>query len=156
MPYAVLILLMFSCAAKATNQTLFNSLESLQVDDSVTPCEDFYQYVNGKWIEQAEIPATSRTLGGLDSMLIVNDERISALLDELLADGPHKQGSDQQIIADMYTSFVDTDQRNENGLGALIQDLEELNKISTKEEYMKYVLTSIRGKYTVHSTMPKL
>jgi putative endopeptidase len=144
MPYAVLILLMFSCAAKAANQTLFNSLESLQVDDSVTPCEDFYQYINGKWIEQAEIPATRSTLGGLDSMLIVNDERISALLDELLADGPHKQGSDQQIIADMYTSLLDTEQRNENGLGALIQDLEELNKISTKEEYMKYVFSNSR------------
>ncbi len=44
----------------------YKALEIKYMDTTMSPAEDFYTYVNGKWMETAEIPADRGRWGSFD------------------------------------------------------------------------------------------
>ena len=103
-------------------------------DTSVNPADDFFEYANGTWLKNNEIPASK---SGWGSFYIVRDnalERMHAILDSCAAIDDAKKGSPTQQIGDLYESFMDTVTIEQKGDTPLQPVLDRIAAISTPQE----------------------
>ncbi|MEY2926309.1 MAG: hypothetical protein RL367_786, partial [Pseudomonadota bacterium] len=76
------------------------------IDNSVTPGNDFFRYVNGAWVDRTDIPADRSNWGGFAILRNLSDERTRAIIDEV-SKGKTAPGSAAQKVGDFYASFMD-------------------------------------------------
>lgn len=76
------------------------------IDRSVSPRDDFFQYANGAWLRQHPIPE-DQTRWGIGN--VVSDELYSQLrrLSEQVAAKPARRGSAEQLIGDFWATGMD-------------------------------------------------
>jgi predicted metalloendopeptidase len=79
------------------------------MDTTMAPCADFDTYVNGTWKTNNPVPSTESRWGSFVILAKENLEvKVKGIIDEVLAKKDVKKGSEDQLIADMYRSFMDT------------------------------------------------
>lgn len=78
------------------------------IDPSVQPCQDFYQYANGKWLADNPIPADKTTWGGFAEISERNTAVLHTILDSLVAAPPAAPGSVTRKVTDFYKSGMNT------------------------------------------------
>jgi predicted metalloendopeptidase len=93
-------------AAGTASAAPISGLDMQYVDPSVRPQDDFYRYVNGKWLATKEIPADKGEYGGFDELIDTTENQLRPLMDELpaLLDA---SDPDRQKLTDLYASFMD-------------------------------------------------
>ena len=101
-------------------------------DMDIRPQDDFYQYVNGTWLIETEIPADKSNYGSFNLVSDVTEINLRELIEEVSADSSAASGSAAQKIRDYYNVFLDADAANEAGLEGIH---EELNAISRAENH---------------------
>ncbi|MCH7819452.1 MAG: hypothetical protein IIB40_07810, partial [Candidatus Marinimicrobia bacterium] len=76
-------LLLTGCSAGSSNmetktedKTLSSGIEMSNFDTSVRPQDDIYQYVNGTWLANTEIPADKSNYGSFTELRDMSDERL--------------------------------------------------------------------------------
>ncbi|MEW9854379.1 M13 family metallopeptidase [Novosphingobium sp. M1R2S20] len=110
-------------------------VQTRYVDPSVKPGDDFNQYVNGKWLAEAEIPADKARYG---SFIILDDlsiERTRGILDELSAKRA-TAGHDEARLADAYKAFTNVEAINAKGLAPLQPHLAKIYAADTPTKLM--------------------
>ena len=108
------------------------------MDTSVKPGNDFYRYANGAWIDRTEIPA-DRTNWGTFTILAEKAERdVKAIIDETVAAHP-AAGSDEQKIADLFSSYADQAAIDAAGLTPAQADLAAINALRNHEDVARLV-----------------
>lgn len=121
-------------------------------DTSVNPADDFFEYANGTWLKNNEIPA-SKT--GWGSFYIVRDnalERMHSILDSCAAIDDARKGSPTQQIGDLYESFMDTVAIEQKGITPLQPALDRIAAISNPQEVVdEVVLEYTQGNGTMFS-----
>ena len=55
-----------------------------ELNDAVHPGDDFFAYVNGKWVAENEIPADRSRYGAFDMLRDKSDEDVKAIIERLL------------------------------------------------------------------------
>ena len=103
------------------------------MDASVKPGDDFFHYVNGKWIAEAEIPADKSSYGGFVLLQDEAQEDVKAII-EMSAEGEFEKGSDEQKVGDFYKSYLDMDTRNERGVEPLAPELARIDAIGDYDD----------------------
>ncbi|MBX5495957.1 MAG: M13 family metallopeptidase [Bryobacteraceae bacterium] len=125
---ALLVLLFSACAAPAAER---ESLRAL-LDESCKPCEDFFEYVNRKWLAANPIPPSQSRWGRLSKMVDDNRERLKTILEEISSDaeaGKLAKGSQEEKIAYLYGSCMDTGTLAKRGIAAIREDLDRIEAI---------------------------
>lgn len=105
------------------------------MDRKVDPGDDFYRYVNGTWLASAQIPPDRGSIGIWTNLMDSADEEILAILADL-APAPGKQGPTGKKVYDFYSSYMDTDTIEANGLKSLKPLLAEINAVSNRRALM--------------------
>jgi len=77
------------------------------MDTSAKPGEDFAQYAGGKWMKTARMPSDRTRWGAFDELREQADLDVKTII-EAAAKTSHPAGSNEQKMADFYTSFADT------------------------------------------------
>jgi putative endopeptidase len=77
------------------------------VDPATKPGDDFDGHVNGRWNTTAAIPADRTRIGAFITLNDLSEQRLHAILDELVAKRP-AAGTQEARIADAYRAFMDT------------------------------------------------
>ena len=103
------------------------------IDDSVKPGDDFYQHVNGKWLDSFEIPDDFSNYGSFTVLFERSEDRVKAIIEDA-AKGNTKTGSAAQKIGDYFASFLDTDAINAAGLTPLADSFAQIASIETAED----------------------
>lgn len=103
------------------------------IDKSVKPGDDFFKYVNGKWLDTTEIPADRSNYGGFGILRDISDERVKLIIEEAAAKNAPK-GSDEQKVGDFYGAFMDVDAINQAGLAPIRADLEHIASMSSHDD----------------------
>jgi predicted metalloendopeptidase len=103
-------------------------LEAL--DRSTRPQDDFYQFVNGGWLDTTEIP---EIYPGYTVYHEVSERVQDALRDivEAVAADPGEPGSEAQKVGDLYSSWMDIEAINAAGLAPLRGELDEIAGIDS-------------------------
>lgn len=84
------------------------AFDTSRMDRSVSPCNDFYQYVNGNWLRTTEIPASEARWGTFNILGERNNQILREVL-ETASTAKARTGSDQQLIGDLYSTCMDED-----------------------------------------------
>lgn len=85
------------------------------VDTNVKPGDDFNMYVNGKWIDDFEIPADRPRYNNFTLLAEKSEQRVKKIIDELAAEQPDPSTLQGKIAA-YYNSYMDVDAINAAGL----------------------------------------
>ncbi len=116
------------------------------MDTSVRPGDDFFSYVNGKWIEETEIPADKSSYGGFTILNEEAQEYVKAIIEES-ATGDFPKGSDEQKVGDLYKSWMDLDSRNARGIDPLKPEFDRIAAISDYDELAVYFAAANKRGY---------
>jgi len=114
------------------------------MDPSVKPGDDFYQYANGGWISRTDLPADRSRVGVWDTLRNSTQKRTAALIDEATKSGA-PAGSEARKIADLYSSFMDEATIETKGLAPLRSQLDALNAIRDKHQLARALGESMRA-----------
>ncbi len=102
-------------------------------DTSVEAGDDFFRYVNGKWLDENEIPADRSSFGVGLLLHETAQERVRGIIEELGAKDS-QNGSPEQKVGDYYASWMDAPTLNGKGIAPLKPDLERINAIKNVAE----------------------
>lgn len=105
-------------------------------DHSVSPGNDFYRYVNGKWLEQTEIPAEKSNYGSFSVLADEAEKHLLAIIDEA-SESLAPEGSDEQKVGAMYASFMDQEMANELGSAPLAPLLFKIEALQDRKDLPK-------------------
>ncbi|OJW81264.1 MAG: metalloendopeptidase [Bacteroidetes bacterium 46-16] len=124
---------------KETPQTESAPKSDILVDDidsTVNPADDFFDYANGGWIKKNPIPGDETSWG---IAKLVQEElysRLKHINEDALAKN-EKSGTSQQI-ADFWYSGMDTTSIEQKGLEPLAGELSKINALQTPKDIMAY------------------
>lgn len=130
------ILLLASCNSDKKAE-LHSGIILKNMDTTVSPGDNFTQYVNGTWIKNTKIPADKASYG-VGS--IINDkaqEDVKAII-ENAAKGDPKEGSEEQKIGGYYESYMDMKVRDAVGLAPLAAELNKIDAIASGKDLAIY------------------
>jgi putative endopeptidase len=114
------------------------------MDRSVKPGDDFYQYANGDWIKRTEIPPDRGRIGVFTALSELSDKRTAGLIEET-AKGGAPAGSGPRKIADLYNSYMDEATIESRGLAPLEPHLKAITAIHNKQELAHALGQSLRA-----------
>ena len=99
------------------------------LDRSVSPCENFYQFAVGSWIKNNPIPPDRSDWGLFAKLQDRNEEALHQILEEAARDKSAAPGSNWQKIGDFYASCMDEGQIETAGLKPLAPELQRIAEI---------------------------
>ena len=112
-------------------QTSGIALDNL--DTTVRPADDFYQYACGGWMENNPLPAAYARYGSFDVLAEENNKRINGILDELLH-GDYADGTSEKKLSDLYKLAMDSVRRNEEGVEPAMGFIRQMEQATTREQ----------------------
>jgi putative endopeptidase len=131
-------------APKDTPKQDTHGIVLANMDPSVKPGDDFYQYANGDWIKRTEIPPDRGRIGVFTTLDDLSNKRTAGLIEEAVkANAP--AGSSTRRIADLYNSYMDEAAIEAKGLAPLRPHLEAIAAIHDKHELARALGESLRA-----------
>lgn len=124
--------------AVAVQQALTSGIDFANFDKSVRPQDDFYAYVNGTWIKNTEIPGDRTSTGAFYDLREKSRDDVKAIIEEVAATPNLKAGSDEQKVADLYRSFMDTEQLDKLGIKPIQGELDKIAALENKDQLVEY------------------
>ncbi len=109
------------------------------MDTTVRPGDDFFRYVNGRWVDSTEIPADQTSWGSFMQLRKKTDSSALALLERASKDGNLDASSDQAKAVFLYQSIMDTVARNQKGIEPIKPYLAKIDSIQNKEDLQRYL-----------------
>jgi predicted metalloendopeptidase len=122
-----------SSNASSTQSKPLISFDVNDMDKSVDPCADFFQYACGTWIKNNPIPADQPQWGRFNELHDHNQLILKGLLEQRSADNASRSANDQKI-GDYYFSCMDEKTVNAKGTDALKPMLERINALTDKKQ----------------------
>jgi putative endopeptidase len=125
-----------AAAAKNTaksGQMLASGIATEYIDPSVRAQDDFYEYLNGKWLKTTEIPADKSRWGSFNELQDKTLPQLRGIIEKSAASNPAK-GSDAQRIGDFYASFMDEAKLEQLGVSPLNGELQRIAALKDKSE----------------------
>ncbi len=113
----------FSQSASSARPGTGFSLDN--IDKSVDPCVDFYQYACGNWIKNAEIPADRPAWQSFSQLQEGNLAIERQILEKAAAGGASRNAVDQKI-GDLYGSCMDAKAVDAKGIAPIKPELERI------------------------------
>ena len=99
------------------------------MDKNTSACTDFYQYANGTWLKNTEIPAAYPSWGAFNVLAENNRKALHEILEEAAKKTNAVKGSNEQKIGDYYASCLDETKREAEGMKPLVPELARIEKI---------------------------
>ena len=110
--------------------TLGSGLDVTDLNTSVQPGDDFYEYACGGWMKKHPLPAAYSRYGSFDKLQEDNDKRINDILSELQSN-TYEQGTTEQKLSDLYKLAMDNDRRNREGVAPVMPLIKRLEAAKT-------------------------
>ncbi|MBT8049340.1 MAG: peptidase M13 [Xanthomonadales bacterium] len=128
-------------AVTAEEVPLGSGIEMSGFDTSVRPQDDFFDYVNGKWVAETALPADRARWGTFDALREKSQEDVRALIEEVSAIENVEPGSATQKIRDFYNAYMDTGAATELGVEAIRAELDEIASIESYDDLFRAFAT---------------
>ena len=117
----------------STSAQLKSGLNMNDLDKSVRPADDFYEYACGGWMKANPLPAAYSRYGSFDRLAEDNNKRINGILKEL-QENTYPNGSVEQKLSDLYKLAMDSARREKEGLAPVMPIIKRMEAAKTKEQ----------------------
>ncbi|MBS1502910.1 MAG: M13 family metallopeptidase, partial [Bacteroidetes bacterium] len=105
-------------------------IDPANMDMSVKPGDDFFEYANGTWIKNNAIPAKETRWGSFGILHQENTDKLLNLLKDVSNTAGQPKDSLRQRVGDLYASGMDSLTIEKQGYTPIKPDLERISKIS--------------------------
>ncbi len=143
-PLALVLVLATPLSAQTNRASPRAGLDLAGMDTTVQPGDSFWQYANGTWLKQAEIPADRSSWGPADVLSELTDRRTADLIKQVATSGA-PAGSDRQKIRDYFAGFLDTVAIERKGLAPLKPALDSIAALADRKALSRYLGTTLRA-----------
>lgn len=137
-------LVALSISGMSQAQTYHSTLTE-GVDNSVAPQQDFYRYVNGKWLATAKIPEDRTSWGTLAELNELNEKRSIALLQAVISEPKLANDARAKRLKALYETYTDLNARKQAGLAPIAEDLAQIQAINTLADLEKYMISETQN-----------
>ena len=128
----------FFFAAALALMSVAGSAQDLKanMDTSVKPGDDFWQYAVGGWLKANPLDKQHAENGAFTDLEELNNDRIKELIMKY-AEKQLPQGTDGQKIGALYRLYMDSVSRNKMGYEPIKPYLKQVRNVKTREELIK-------------------
>lgn len=139
-----LMIVLTSCKQESKETTQIEKIPGIVIenmDTTVSPKEDFYNYVNGNWMKNTEIPEDRTRWGGFSVLRKSTDADVLQILADAKKSGTYDASTDQAKALAIFDTKLDTAARNKAEISPLqpaldaiagIQNLKDLQTVLAK------------------------
>jgi putative endopeptidase len=114
------------------------------LDWSIRPSDNFFMFVNGRWINRTTIPLSETEYGGIYTIKYENKYKLKKILDDLLRNEKiesfYASPSIKQKLTDFYLAGLDQQAIERTGIEPLKDTLINLQNIQTYQELILFIL----------------
>ena len=110
-----------------------------RMDTSAQACDNFFEYANGTWVKNLEIPADRSRFGSFDILDDTNRNVLKTVLESAAQNTKAAQGSDEQLVGDFYASCMNEAAVEAAGAKPLKPYFKEIDKIKDVREISRVV-----------------
>ena len=107
------------------------------MDKNVKPGDSFYNFVNGTWDRNTQIPADKSSWGGFGILRDLSDQRTREIL-EASAKANAAPGTNERKIGDYYASFMDEAAIEAKGIAPLKPWMDKIAAIRTQTDLARF------------------
>ncbi len=125
-------------ACKQKEEASKHFIETANMDSTVRPADNFYLFVNGKWIKNTEIPATESGIGAFLDLYNRTKNNIKGILEEV-AKGGQAAGSIEQKVGDLYASGLDSVAIDKRGYEPIKPALQEVDGLKDAKDIAHFI-----------------
>jgi putative endopeptidase len=135
---------------KPMNEVTEKGIDLNNLNTTVIPGNDFFQYANGGWLAANPIPDEYSRYGAFEILGKKNQQEVKSIIDELAEMKSVEKGSPEQQIRDFYNAGMDTNRIEELGFKPLQARMDDIAKISSTDDIIKMQATlNMEGTYPI-------
>ncbi|TXE17867.1 M13 family metallopeptidase [Psychroserpens burtonensis] len=113
------------------------------MDTTVSPKDDFYNYVNGNWAKTTSIPDDETRWGGFGVLRKDTRQDVLGIMNTSKELGKYEEGTDQKKALLIFETELDTVARNKAGITPLQPLLDKIDGISDLNDMQTVYATTI-------------
>jgi endothelin-converting enzyme/putative endopeptidase len=115
----------------------------------VRPQDDLFDYANGKWVRETELPPDRARWGAFHKLHEKSQEDVRKLVEEVSQEENVDPGSATQKIRDFYNAYMDTEAATQRGVEAIRSELDLVAAIESRADLFRVI--GELGRYGVDS-----
>ncbi len=131
--------LLFQKQTIAQSKPAIKFIDPANMDLSVKPGDDFYEYANGYWLKNNPVPASKTRWGSFDVLRQGSLDKLKMLTEDAAANT--SKNSIYQRVGDLYASAMDSAAIEKLGASPIIPELKRIDALNTKDEVLNAVTT---------------
>ncbi len=119
------MMMMFAAPVLGTQAQSKSGLDLSNLDKTVNPANDFYQFATGGWQKSHPLPAAYSRYGSFDMLQENVNKQVNTILTDL-SKKKYKEGTNERKLSDFYKLAMDSVRRNKEGLAPVMPLLKEI------------------------------
>lgn len=136
----ILIILGFIFGTRPFKEQKFASgVDIRYIDPTIRMQDDFFGYVNGKWLKTVEIPKDKASWGSFVQLREVVEGRLKEMIESAAKDQSSSKSPELQKIGDFYASFMDETEIEALGLTPIQQKFDRITELKDKKEIAQWM-----------------
>ncbi len=129
-----------SYAFQSNAQKKVPGIDLSLMDTSVSPKNDFFNFVNGTWLKNTEIPADKTRWGSFDELRQNTDKDALEILKDAANNPKYNSNTDQGKAINMYKVAMDTIARDKQGIKPLLPYLARIDAVKNITDLQKLMM----------------
>lgn len=122
--------MMFMAPVVGVNAQSKSGLDLSNLDKSVNPADNFYQFATGGWQASHPLPAAYSRYGSFDMLQENVNKQVNTILTDL-AKKKYKDGTTEKKLSDFYKLAMDIKRRNQEGVAPVRPLLDEIESATS-------------------------
>jgi putative endopeptidase len=114
------------------------------IDRSVKPGDNFYEFANGEWIKRTQIPPDRAGVDVFTKLADLSNKRTADLIQEISKSNP-PAGSALRKVADLFNSYMDEAAIEAKGLAPLKPHLDAIAALKDKKQLARALGQTLRA-----------
>lgn len=133
------VMVSFTAMHAQTKEVKEPGINVSYMNTKISPSQDFFQYVNGTWLDQTEIPSDRNSWGSFNELRQKTDDNALAILKEASKNPKYKSNTDQGKAIALFNTILDTVGRNKQGIKPLQPTLKKIDAIKNVTDLQNFL-----------------